>query len=76
MLEGGRNNHNQVAGVESFDYFNHNANRRPLTLIDANKVAVAIASNNNIKNLDLYDKFDERGSFECVFNVVLARDRY
>jgi len=79
LLAGGRNNHNHgagagavaVAGVEEFDYFNLNADRHPLTLIDANKVSAAIASNGNIKKLDFGDSFHERGAFECIFNAVL-----
>ena len=42
-------------------------------MIDANKIAVSIASSINIKKLAFEDTFDERGSFECIFNAVLDR---
>jgi len=76
LLEGGRNrNHNRGAGVEEFTYSNGYydglVRHYPLTLIDANKVAAAIASNSNIKKLKFDDTFHERSSFECVFNAVL-----
>ena len=69
LLEGGRNNHNQGAGFEDISYFDSH----PLTLIDANKVAAAIASSSNIKRLIFSTRFHIGGSFECVFNAVLDR---
>ena len=46
LLERPRNhNHNYNHGVEEFSYYNDDTRTYPLTLIDANKVATAIASN-------------------------------
>jgi hypothetical protein len=52
----------------------HYAIGLPLKLADANRFAVAIASNDNIERLFLYDKgriFREEGTFECMFDAFL-----
>jgi hypothetical protein len=52
----------------------HYASGLPFKLADANRFAVAIASNGNIERLFLYDKgriFREKGTFECIFDAIL-----